>query len=103
MVYGNNRGAASTAQIQELPLAYNVEDLQIKYVLENGTTTDNPSVGADGIVGTADDDWQAFNLIRQVQITIKVQSTETDEKTKRNESLTFSATYSTRNLGYDAS
>lgn len=101
-VYGNNRGAASTAQVQELPLAYNVEDLQIKYILKDGTSSDNPSVGPDRIVGTADDDWQGFNNVRQVLITIKVQSTENDEKTKRPESITFTSTFTTRNLEYDA-
>lgn len=103
LIYGNNRGAASTAQVQELPLAYNIEDLQIKYVLDDGTTSDNPSVGPDGIVGTIDDDWQGFNKIRQVLITIKVQSTEVDEKTRRPESITFTSTFGTRNLEYDAS
>lgn len=102
IVYGNNRGALASEQIQELPLAYNVEDFQVKYVLENGVTTDNPSVGADGIVGTADDDWQGFNLIRQVVVTIKVQSTEIDERTGKPESITMTSTFSTRNLGYDA-
>jgi len=102
IIYGNNRGAAASAQIQELPLAYNIEDLQIKYILEDGTSSDNPSVGPDGNVGTADDDWQRFNLVRQVQITIKVQSTENDEKTKKPESITFTSTFSTRNLEYDA-
>ncbi len=102
IVYGNNRGAGSTAQIQELPMAYNVEDFQIKYVLDDGTLTDNPSVGADGVVGTLDDDWQGFNKIRQMTITVKVQSTEVDEKTGKPESITFSSTFSTRNLGYDA-
>ncbi|MBP6004747.1 MAG: prepilin-type N-terminal cleavage/methylation domain-containing protein [Pyrinomonadaceae bacterium] len=102
-IYGNNRGALASAQIQEMPLAYNVEDLQVKYVLEDGTTSDNPSVGVDGIVGTADDDWQGFNDVRQVMITIKVQSTESDEKTGRPDSITLNATFSTRNLGYDAS
>ena len=102
VIYGNNRGAAASAQIQELPLAYNVEDLQIKYVLDDGTTSDNPSVGADGIVGTLDDDWQGFNDVRQVLITIKVQSTEIDERTDRPESIILNATFSTRNLGYDA-
>ncbi|MFM9904268.1 MAG: PilW family protein [Pyrinomonadaceae bacterium] len=102
IIYGNNRGALSSAQIQELPMAYNVEDFQIRYVLDDGTTTDNPSVGADGLVGTADDDWQGFNKIRQLTITIKVQSTEIDERTKKPESISFSSTFSTRNLGYDA-
>ena len=102
MIYGNNRGAAASAQVQELPLAYNIEDMQIKYVLDDGTTSDNPSVGPDGIVGTIDDDWQGFNRVRQVQVTIKVQSTEIDEKTKVPESITISSTYATRNMDYDA-
>jgi prepilin-type N-terminal cleavage/methylation domain-containing protein len=101
-LYGNNRGAASTAQIQEFPLAYNVEDMQIKYIRKDGSSSDNPSVGPDGIVGTADDDWQGFNVISQVQITIKVQSTEIDEKTHLPESITLNATFCTRNLDYDA-
>lgn len=103
IVYGNNRGAGSSAQIQELPLAYNIEDMQIKYVLDDGTTVDNPSVGADGVVGTLDDDWQGFNRIRQVQVTVKVQSTEDDEKTGTPEKIILSSTFATRNLGYDAS
>lgn len=102
MVYGNNRGAGSSAQIQELPLAYNIEDMQIEYVLDDGTTTEIPSAGPDGLVGTNDDDWQGFNDVRQVQITLRVLSTETDEKTKRPESIKITSTYSTRNLGYDA-
>lgn len=102
MVYGNNRGAGATGQLQELPLAYNIEDMQIKYVLDDGTTVDNPSVGPDGIVGTNDDDWQGFNRVRQVQISVSVQSTEIDEKTKKPETIQISSTYATRNLEYDA-
>ena len=104
MIYGNNRaGTVNADQIQEMPLAYNVEDLQIKYVLEDGTTSDNPSVGPDGNVGTADDTWQGFNSIRQIQMVVKVQSTEIDEKTKQPERITLTSTFSTRNLEYDAS
>ena len=101
-VYGNNRGAAASAQIQELPLAYNIEDFQISYILDDGTSSPNPSVGPDGLVGTIDDDWQAFNRVRQVFITVKVQSTDIDEKTRRPESITITSTYATRNLEYDA-
>lgn len=102
MVYGNNRGASAAEQIQELPLAYNIEDMQIRYVLDDGTMVDNPAVGDDGIIGTTDDDWQGFNQIRQVMITIAVQSTENDEKTGKPEIIKMSSTFSTRNLGYDA-
>jgi prepilin-type N-terminal cleavage/methylation domain-containing protein len=102
IIYGNNTGAASDQQVQELPLAYNVEDLQFEYVLEDGTVTDNPSAGADGVVGTTDDDTEDFNLIRQITVTIKVQSTELDEMTKKPTTITLNATFSTRNLEYDA-
>jgi prepilin-type N-terminal cleavage/methylation domain-containing protein len=103
IIYGNNTGAASDQQIQELPLAYNVEDLQFEYVLENGTVTDNPSAGPDGNVGTADDETEDFNLIRQITVTIRVQSTELDEQTKRPITITLTSTFSARNLEYDAS
>lgn len=103
IIYGNNTGAASDQQVQELPLAYNVEDLQFEYVLEDGTVTDNPSAGPDGVVGTSDDQANDFNQIRQITVTIKVQSTELDEQTKRPITVTLTATFSARNLEYDAS
>jgi prepilin-type N-terminal cleavage/methylation domain-containing protein len=102
LIYGNNRGAGATAQIQELPLAYNIEDFQVSYILDDGSTSENPAVGPDGIIGTLDDDWQGFNRIRQVLISVTVQSTDIDEKTGRPESIKLTSTYSTRNLGYDA-
>jgi hypothetical protein len=102
IIYGNNTGAASDQQKQELPLAYNVEDLQFEYVLENGTVTDNPSAGPDGVIGTVDDEAEDFNLIRQITVTIKVQSTEFDEQTKKPVTISLTATFSARNLEYDA-
>jgi prepilin-type N-terminal cleavage/methylation domain-containing protein len=102
IIYGNNTGAPFDQQKQELPLAYNVEDLQFEYVLENGTVTDNPSAGPDGVIGTADDEAEDFNLIRQITVTIKVQSTEFDEQTKKPVTITLTATFSARNLEYDA-
>lgn len=102
IIYGNNTGRPAAEQIQELPVAYNVEDLQIKYVLEDGSTTDNPSAGADGIAGTADDRPSDFNLVRQITVSIKVQATEDDEQQKKPVSITLSGTFSARNLEYDA-
>jgi prepilin-type N-terminal cleavage/methylation domain-containing protein len=102
IVFGNNVGAAATAQIQEQPLAYNVEDLQIDYVLQNGTVTSRPNAGPDGIVGNADDFTDGFNQIRQITVRITVQSTERDERTGLPERLTLNATFSARNMEYDA-
>ena len=102
-VFGNNRGGGAAGQITVQPLAYNVEDLQFEYVLEDGTVTDNPVAGADGLLGTADDDQDAVNRIRQLTVSVRVQSTEADEQTRRPEIITLNATFSTRNMEYDAS
>lgn len=102
-VYGNNRNATTPAeQIQEFPLAYNVENMQIKYVLKNGKVTENPSVGDDGIAGTDDDKPEDFNLIRQITVTLTVQALENDGQTQRLDKVSVSATFSARNMEYDA-
>ncbi|MGD9627940.1 MAG: PilW family protein [Pyrinomonadaceae bacterium] len=102
-IFGNNRSATNAAeQIQEQPLAYNVQNLQISYVLADGTVTENPAAGLDGILGTADDDIEQLNQVRQLTISIRVQSTEVDEQTQQLESIAFTATFSARNMEYDA-
>ncbi len=104
--YGNNRGGADDEQIQEQPMAYHVEDLQIQYVLESGKVTDAPTAASPGPDGdwdtTADNLPDELNLIRQITITLKVQATEADEQTGRPETITLNATFSTRNMEYDA-
>lgn len=99
--YGNNAGQPSDQQIQELPLAYNIKDLQFRYVLRDGRITENPIVGPDGIVGTLDDRPDDFNLIRQITVTLKVASTERDEQTGEFAVITLNATFSLRNIEYD--
>jgi type II secretory pathway pseudopilin PulG len=101
-IFGNNSGATAAEQIQEMPVAYNIEDFQIRYVLEDGSTTDNPAAGPDGIAGNSDDRPSDFNLVRQITVTIKVEATENDEQTGKPESITLNGTFSTRNLEYDA-
>jgi hypothetical protein len=100
-LHGNNIGGAFDEQIQEQPLAYNVKDLQFSYLLEDGTVTDSPAAGPDGVVGTVDDRPNYFNLIRQITVKLSVQSTELDEQTKKPETITLDATFSVRNLQYD--
>ncbi len=101
--YGNNRGQTAANQIVQQPLAYNVEDLQIEYVLKDGFLTDNPVAGPDRVLGTPDDDEAAVNLIRQITITIKVQARENDEQAGTPDTITLTSTFSTRNIEYDAS
>ena len=101
LTYGNNVGKDSDEQIQEQPLAYNIKDLQFRYVLSDGRVMDNPAAGDDGIIGTPDDRMSDTNLITQITITLKVASTEIDEQTGMPAVITLNATFSTRNLQYD--
>lgn len=88
---------------EDQPLVYGVENFQIQYVMNDGTLSDNPSAGPDGIPGNADDVLANLAaLVRQVRFTISVRSVEPDRNNRYyRESMT--ATFSTRNLGYDAS
>jgi type II secretory pathway pseudopilin PulG len=83
------------------PLVYDVENFQIRYVMDNGALSDNPSAGPDGIPGNGDDTQANLAAIRQVRFTVSVRSREkrADNQYYRE---TMTATYSTRNLGYDA-
>ncbi len=98
--YGNNIGRPADEQIREQPMAYNVKDLQIRYLLTDGRVTDDPAAGLDGILGTADDQPLDAKLITQMIITIKVAANEADEQTGTPEVVTLNATFSTRNLQY---
>lgn len=83
------------------PLVYGVENFQIKYLMDDGSISDNPSAGADGIAGTADDDEATLAAIRQVRFSVDVRSPEKDRNGQQ-PTVTMTSTYSTRNLGYDA-
>lgn len=100
MVYGNN-GTSST-QIQEQPLAYGIENLQIKYVMKDGTLMDDPAAGPDGVNGTSDDIPQQLNDVRQVQFTITARGNDVDSRTGMRNRIKMTSTFSTRNMGYNA-
>ncbi len=102
MIYGNNTGKLADEQIQEQPIAYNISDMQFKYVLKDGSVSESPAAGPDGIDGTDDDTPEKLNDIRQVTVTFKVMSTERDEQTGKFDVITLTGTFSTRNLEYYA-
>jgi Tfp pilus assembly protein PilW len=83
------------------PIVYGVENFQIKYVMDDGSLSDNPSAGADGVPGTADDVQANLVKIRQVRFTVHVKSNEIDHQGKPYR-VNMTSTFSTRNLGYDA-
>ncbi|MBV9957224.1 MAG: prepilin-type N-terminal cleavage/methylation domain-containing protein [Acidobacteria bacterium] len=94
--YGNFTGGK-----QDMPLAYNVEDLQIKYVLKDGSLSDDPAAGPDGVLGNADDTPTLMQDVRQVQIKVIVWSYEKDRRSGQNYKVTLTSTFNTRNIGYD--
>ncbi len=60
--YGNNSGGTAVDQIQIQPLAYNIQNLQVRYLLRDGTSSQNPSNnGANQNV---------LNNVVQVEVTI---------------------------------
>lgn len=95
--YANNSPA--TAFVDQ-PLVYGVEDFQVEYVMDDGTTTNNPSAGPNGIAGDGDDTPANLAAVRQVRYTVRVRSTEVNAANQpyRNSQT---STFSTRNLGYD--
>lgn len=84
------------------PLVYGVENFQIQYVMNNGALMDDPTAGPDNIPGTADDIQANLSLIRQIRYTVTVRSVEADSN-NRFYRETMTSTFSTKNLGYDAS
>ncbi len=96
--YANSTPAVS---FTDDPLVFGVEDFQIEYVMDDGTISNNPSAGPDGIPGTVDDTQSNLAAIRQVRYTIRVRTTESSATGVFNR-VNMSSTFSTRNLGYDA-
>lgn len=96
-----NRPVASPAvAFVDEPLVYNVDDFQIKYIMDNGTVSDNPSAGPDGIAGNADDTQANLAAVRQIRFTVSVRSAELNSMGQPYRE-TLTSTFSTRNLGYD--
>lgn len=103
---------------EDQPLAYNVERFEVEYFLSDRTTTSSPAVGIDLALGTLDDVPANLALVRQVRLNITSRGTEQDQRVVRakysqnyngganNNSDGFnraslSATFNTRNLGFD--
>lgn len=92
-------GAGISQNWRDEPLIYNVENFQIRYVMDNGTISDNPGAGADGVAGTADDDLAILDNVRQVRFTVNVRSTQLNSANQPYR-VSMTSTFGTRNLGY---
>ncbi len=83
------------------PLAFGVENLQIQYILADGSFSDDPTAGPDKIAGNADDDMNILQTVRQVVISVIVRGSEIDRRNNQPHRTTLTSRYSTRNLVYE--
>lgn len=85
-VFGNN--GAGNPQVVNAPIAYNIEDFQVQYVLNDGTAHD----GTTGF-----DPWQ----VTQINITLTALSPVAERRSGAPIRVTLSSTFNTRNVSYD--
>lgn len=90
--YGSNTGATAAEQVREHPLAYNVRRFQVRYLLSDGTVSDDPS--------NLNTDQARMNEVVQVEIRITVRADDGGSST-RTKTIDLTSTFSTRNLRYD--
>lgn len=91
--YGNNTGGNATQQIQRQPMAYGVQNFQVRYLMQDGTVSDDPSNG--GV------DQAKMNDVVQIEIRITIQTTRNVAGATTVDTVNLSAYSSTRNLKYD--
>ncbi len=87
--YANSPPPAPSEPFIDEPLVYDVEDFQVEYIMDDGAVTDNPEI-------------LRLEAVRQIRFTVSVRgNTNVADDTPYRISMT--STFSTRNLGYDAS
>lgn len=95
-IYGNNNNSpapVASEQIQIQPIAYNIQNMQIRYLLTDGTSTDDPS--NDGV------NQERLNDVVQIDVTISARYTTTENGVIINRVVDLNSTFSTKNLSYD--
>jgi hypothetical protein len=83
---GNGASTTATGYLDS-PVADNVADLQIKYTLYDNTVVTSPTSAQ-------------YSSIRQVTVTITINSPDIDRRTNTRETLSLTSTFDARNLGY---
>lgn len=91
--YGNNTGGTAAQQIQKQPIAYGVQNFQVRYLMQDGTITDDPSQGNSLPM--------KMNEVVQVEITLTIQASNNEKGIVNTELINVTSTFSTRNLKYD--
>lgn len=99
--FANAPAAVPVVAYVDEPLVYGVENFQIVYIMDNGSLSNNPAAGPNGVPGDADDTQSELAAVRQIRYTVNVRSTEKNAAGNYY-TVSMTSTFSTRNLGYDA-
>ncbi len=92
-IFGNNSDKPASEQIQIQPVAYNIQNLQVKYLLNDGILSDDPSNG--GV------DQGRLNNVVQIDVTISARYSIRENGVDLNKVFDLNSTFSTKNLNYD--
>ncbi len=92
-VYGNNVGGTAAEQIQVQPLASGVQSFQVRYLMQDGTISEDPSEG--------NTNQMRQNEVVQVELSITIKSENDKNGVTSTQFMTLDSTFSTRNLRYD--
>lgn len=99
--YANVPPVVPAVGFVDVPLVYGVEDFQIQYVMDTGALFNDPA-DPDGVPASGDENTNRLMGVRQIRFTISVRATELNNVGQPNR-VSMTSTFSTRNLGYDAS
>lgn len=93
--FGNKNGQPAAEQIETRELIYGVKDMQIKYLLDDKTVSDDPSLNNNSRINQA-----KMNQIVQIEVIITILPPKESSQSP-DAPITIKETISTRNLRYD--
>jgi prepilin-type N-terminal cleavage/methylation domain-containing protein len=82
----------------EMPLAYGVEDFQIQYVMEDGTTVDDVLASVDPLTGQPIPASSNRQLVRVVRVSLRLRGSQIDPKTGQPIRVAITSSFYTPNL-----
>ena len=91
--FGNNTGQSAANQILVQPIAYNIQNFQVRYLLRDGSLSDDPSAGGANRTN--------LNNVIQVDVTISSRVEIEVNGNITQKVVDLRSTFSTRNLNYD--
>ncbi len=96
--FGNKAGSPANQQIETRELVYNVSDFQVRYFMEDGSVTDDPSSDNGGR-----ENQMKMNSVVQIQVSLTIAGDPTSSSPAARVPITIREFISTKNLRYESS